>query len=44
MNKDLLELLALQNKIMKETAKQISILYVLDVILVIIITVHVIFG
>lgn len=44
MNKDLLELLTLQNKIMKETAKQISILYVLDVILVIIIAVHVIFG
>ena len=34
MNKDL----------MKETAKQISILYVLDVILVIIIAVHVIFD
>lgn len=44
MNKELLELLTLQNKMLKETAKQISILYVINGILVITIAVHVIFG
>lgn len=44
MDKDFLEILIMQNKIIKVIAKQISILYVFDVILLGIIAAYLIFS